>query len=322
MEDTVEISKTGPKWKTNRVIVKPSRDKEIRITTDQRGITSSFVEKVAKAPLTLFDLEQEFHILTLLSGSGFTPYPQMLKKDEQNPGTGRLMIEHVPGMSLEDRLNSNQHLPIATFPNVITSALDGIDAVHLRGIIIGDLNKGTFMIDDKRDSVKLVDFEFAHEQDDLSNPELYQIFRNRLISDDLGMRIAYMDTDFHFDATFAKLSEKHKVAKTFLDYYFSYSEKGPNSQFVEFDLDRLTGDDKILLEERRKTFTTLIEIIVRDNFAYLSSREREQMKHIFFSEAIMDLTLPYVLQDNGIQLDPDLLTRIKKTLSPTLSERL
>ncbi|MEM9067567.1 MAG: protein kinase [Myxococcota bacterium] len=90
-------------------------------------------------------------------------HPNVIHVFEFNPDGPFLVMEHMAGGTLADRLDEGM-LPLATVEHVALSTLRGLEAVHRRGVIHRDLKPANIFFGDTGD-VKIGDFGVAHLQD-------------------------------------------------------------------------------------------------------------------------------------------------------------
>ncbi|MCB9625678.1 MAG: serine/threonine protein kinase, partial [Sandaracinus sp.] len=92
-------------------------------------------------------------------------HPNVVAVFEFNPDGPFLVMEHMGGGTLEDRLErSERPLPLAVVRHVTFSILRGLEAVHRRGVIHRDLKPANVFFGNAGD-VKIGDFGVAHLQD-------------------------------------------------------------------------------------------------------------------------------------------------------------
>jgi serine/threonine-protein kinase len=92
-------------------------------------------------------------------------HPNVVAVYEFNPDGPFLVMEHMAGGTLEDRLErSDKPLPLSVVRHVVFSVLRGLEAVHRRGVIHRDLKPANVFFGSTGD-VKIGDFGVAHLQD-------------------------------------------------------------------------------------------------------------------------------------------------------------
>ncbi len=92
-------------------------------------------------------------------------HPNVVAVYEFNPDGPFLVMEHMAGGTLEDRLErAGRPLPLSVVRHIIFSILRGLEAVHRRGVVHRDLKPANVFFGDTGD-VKLGDFGVAHLQD-------------------------------------------------------------------------------------------------------------------------------------------------------------
>lgn len=95
-------------------------------------------------------------------------HPNVVRVFEFNPDGPFLVMEHMAGGTLEDRLadaeRATSRLPLAVTRHVVRSVLDGLEAVHRRGVIHRDVKPANVFFG-AAGGVKLGDFGVAHLAD-------------------------------------------------------------------------------------------------------------------------------------------------------------
>ena len=95
-------------------------------------------------------------------------HPNVVSVYEFNPDGPFLVMEYMPGGTLDDRLASalaeGRRLPLAVVRHVCDAILRGLEAVHRRGVIHRDLKPANVFFGATGD-VKIGDFGVAHLQD-------------------------------------------------------------------------------------------------------------------------------------------------------------
>ena len=92
-------------------------------------------------------------------------HPNVIRVFEFNPDGPFLVMEHMAGGTLEDRLVEGERaLPLPVVKHVLLSVLAGLEAVHRRGVIHRDLKPANVFFGAAGD-VKLGDFGVAHLAD-------------------------------------------------------------------------------------------------------------------------------------------------------------
>src|SRR5688500_16952077 len=88
-------------------------------------------------------------------------------------GTPFIVMEHVEGISLKQRIERSGALPLADAVRIGTDIAKGLDFTHSRGIIHADLKPSNILLD-LEDKPKICDFGIARTpQEDAETPELY-----------------------------------------------------------------------------------------------------------------------------------------------------
>lgn len=83
----------------------------------------------------------------------------------QDPDPPVLVLEYVPGGSLEDRLEAAGSLPVDDAVAAIEDVLSGLSAIHAEGIVHRDLKPANLLVDDGG-TVKITDLGIAHPPDE------------------------------------------------------------------------------------------------------------------------------------------------------------
>jgi serine/threonine-protein kinase len=96
-------------------------------------------------------------------------HPNVVRVYDFNPDGPFLVMEHMPGGTLEDRLQRDDTrgalvLPLSVIRHVLVSVLAGLEAVHRRGVVHRDLKPANVFFGATGD-VKIGDFGVAHLAD-------------------------------------------------------------------------------------------------------------------------------------------------------------
>jgi hypothetical protein len=87
---------------------------------------------------------------------------------EEADGVPYLVMEHIGGESLQDRLEREGPLPLRTVLRIGVQAAEGLAAAHGRGLVHRDVKPANILLEDGVERVKLTDFGLARAVDDAS----------------------------------------------------------------------------------------------------------------------------------------------------------
>jgi hypothetical protein len=90
--------------------------------------------------------------------------------DEIN-GLPYLVMQYVPGVSLQDRLDQDGSLPVADVLRIGAQVAAGLAAAHAKGLVHRDIKPGNILLENDSERVKLTDFGLARTVDDASQTQ-------------------------------------------------------------------------------------------------------------------------------------------------------
>ena len=79
----------------------------------------------------------------------------------QESGTYYMVLEFATGVSLKEVIKTKGKIPVNTILQIFTQLLEGIGYAHMQGVVHRDLKPSNIMIDESRNSVKVLDFGIA-----------------------------------------------------------------------------------------------------------------------------------------------------------------
>ena len=91
-------------------------------------------------------------------------HPNVVRVYDFNPDGPFLVMEYMPGGTLEDRIQGAPPVPLPVIRHVLMSVLAGLEAVHRRGVVHRDLKPANVFFGATGD-VKIGDFGVAHLAD-------------------------------------------------------------------------------------------------------------------------------------------------------------
>lgn len=126
---------------------------------------AKYVRDTEKNPFNIWNLENEHTLLTILQATGVVPRVGDMKyyPDMKRPTQARLLIEAVPGTSLEQRSYAEAKAAGIDPNDVIIATARSLQAIHDKRVLLVDVNPGAFIIDRNDDGLqaKVVDFELG-----------------------------------------------------------------------------------------------------------------------------------------------------------------
>ena len=187
MAETQDIplyDKAPPSTQIVRTEAAGVRGKENRLRPgDQEGEFTALFSKKVKKPEpgsrnkrdNIGGIEREYQMLQVLRDSGVTPEPLALHVNNDRT-EAQLLMKGVKGESI-DHMSGDSPEVQARFGEMMISALAALDAVHQKGILIRDVNKGTFIVDGLTEhaealTTSVVDFELAVREGELADPKI------------------------------------------------------------------------------------------------------------------------------------------------------
>ena len=86
----------------------------------------------------------------------------------QTGGLPYIVMEHVPGISLQERIDRDGPMSAEEIARIGCQIADGLEAAHACGLVHRDIKPGNILLLQGEDRVKIVDFGLARESQDTS----------------------------------------------------------------------------------------------------------------------------------------------------------
>lgn len=315
--------------KTNAETDYRKRVKKI-ITNEATG--ESFFHKAVTTefePDSVTNLIREFSFLEKLTDSGVTPKPYILKVSPDR-SQGVIAMEALPGKSLRERQIKSKRINSHLFDSLLTKTFLTLEIIHQNGIFIGDITPESFIIDlnKKRgiESVKIVDFEHAIEDTELE--KVSDRIKGNYVQSDIGLYRQLLLHNAQFESTEYILTEQYTSALTLLRYMLG------SSYGWAVDTDSFSDNDALLFQQQtqellpfatQKAETAIMQRYLRfgeDCAREIARQEalgqvKEDMK-IY----MINITLPYLLEQKGIRIKENHIRYLQRTLNPDLQKRI
>ena len=319
-----------------REVIQRARGKEnVRYTSpDGKEFFTKYVNQQEGKRDNIEGLINEKHILDLLADSGVTPKNSELKI-YPNKKRARLVIEQVPGVSL-DHLDENQS---AKFLNegaekTIYSTADALYKIHQKGVLLVDINEGTFLLDKHDDKIetRLVDFELAVYLNN-SKPEDREAAFWWYSGKDIGLRLnKQLD---HQNPDVLKKSEVNLWARTLAGRMIGFSDMSasvdlPPEKQAEFDAMKsriIPILEKQIKERAKKDYEYEFQIPKEDRFYELPTEDNFIQKELEreiprqTNEELLGILLEEKLKAKGIIVSKEAVNFMSRALSPELQNR-
>lgn len=322
-----------------------TRGKENVLINDSAEIFPSLFSKTVtdfegKKVADVKALANEFRVLQKLQGTGITPEPIAFNLGKDGKKANLLMTK-VNGEGLEWGLHGSEK-NIGDFSSVIAATARATETIHQRGILIGDVNNGTFLIEPDSDGRSLksnvVDFEFARDSGDLNSKETSASMLEMYIHyGDTGLNVASFDKAFKLDFNTAKKAELFAAAKAVVVHYLG-------SDFTwAVDQSKLSEEDRQAYEKQLSQIEPSLETISKSDIAkdyenikkdaarqnkspdttYDNYEKNELPKTLQYNinASMINITLPYLLEEKGIDAHSAAIGYLKEVLSPIIADR-
>jgi len=343
----IKIVDQAPKYKTTKVENWASkfRGKENQVIEDEKELFPSLFSKSATRVENhkrdnIAGLAREFYFLEKLNGNGITPEPIIFKLSPDGQ-KAHLLMTKIPGESLE-KTEKDTDISKLRFDEVVSAAIKCLDFVHSKDILIVDINEGTFVVDGLQETGKpitihLVDFELAKDQAELASQEIRDQLTRWYSSRDIGVAIATTTGTFELTPENASKIELYLAAKVIAEHYL-----GPDYTWKP-NISALSGQDQAAYNKQLELIRPQLETRVRNEVAvdyerFQEIRKRdpsikdvikeqwfayEYPKQLQFrtNAAMVNITLPYQLEEKGIDASPETIAYITSILNPVVEQR-
>jgi serine/threonine protein kinase len=171
-----------PKW-NHLSIIKEVREfgtkRSVKLLVGQNNNTKAIKKEVyqgKKATKNLLNkLVREYYFLENLVDTGLTPYPKSLSLG-MGGKSGILLMDYITGEAIVNHPEPPTIRQKLLFDLLIFCILKAIQTIHDRGIIMGDINQETFLMegfwDDKTElKIRIIDLGFAARPSELNMPD-------------------------------------------------------------------------------------------------------------------------------------------------------
>ncbi len=278
-------------------------------------------------------LKHEKKILDKLASTGVVPITGELKI-YPNGNKARLIMELVTGNSLDSEILREEGGYGKQHPqDVILSTAQAHNRILEMGIVVVDVNEGTYMLQQDQNglSTKIVDFELSCELSNPAGDELQKAL-DWYRAKDFGLRISGVESISAENADVLKQSDVHLWAKTIAEWLLgpSYSWQDVTiSPEKQSQYQAAVGQVKPVVdgEITRRAKEDFQKMIARGGQewkgceqAYIEY-EIEHTSPYKLREVLIGLTFEEMIKAKGIQLPQATIDFISKALSYDIRER-
>jgi hypothetical protein len=308
---------------------KVRRNRDKKILTNRTTGESLFVKHVTKQIdfNAVTNLSREYSFLLDLENSGVTPKPLQLEISPD--GTeGAIGMEVLVGKSIATNKSRLRRASNNARNTLIRETLNSLQVVHGNNICIGDISAGSFIMsrdNHRRLNVKIVDFEYAFDRNEIVSG-ISDVIQRNCSRHDIGFYIKSIDSNINMSFEDIASSERYETSMILLDVLlgesFSWEAKDliAEEESKEFENQynallpyvRQRTEAKIVRRYAYKGIDRAREIAQQDG----RTLTREEMKAV-----MIYFSLPYLLHQRGIELDPLLVRKLQKNLNPDMSKR-
>ena len=335
-DEPVVFTKDAPRWQSEEADnwAAKYRGKSNEVVTDARGnyeaTFNKSVRRIDGQRDNVAGLQREFAFLQRLQASGVAPEPLLLKINPDG-SEARLMMKKVNGKSIE-AIDADDEAAKGRFDDIATSVNQAIDIVHKNGILAVDVNEGTFVIDGlgspgKALTTKVVDFELAEDRAAIASPDAQANALGWYKGRDIAIEMASQQPGYILTDEGARASEQYLAAKVVVEKFVGYGGVDVSSLS---SADRERYDNQ--LEKVRPFLAAKMIPDLKQNYAdfgkqYYSTEQEYIDAHLdndiqpYVNEAMLNITLPYLLREKGITARPETVLALQARLSPILTER-
>jgi len=305
-------------------------------------------------------LAKEYIVLERLKNSGVSPEPLAFKLSADR-SKAHLLMTKVPGQSIEkidsdlyekvggeskkdpeEESTPETEALISRFNDVISSAAKSLDIVHSKNVLVVDINAGTYIMDCLVSSnellrVSVVDFEIAKTTPELEELKVKQELTLWYSLKDPAVVLGHQAGKFELTADRAKKIESCIGVKVFLEHFlgadFNWKidpDKLPPEIKMAYDKQmeeigpRLAGRAKV---EVARDYQGIKDSAAKDQTMTISTEE-EFFKYQYplsyqalVNGAMINITLPVLLEQKGIKVDPIVLNYLQQVLNPDIDTR-
>lgn len=283
-----------------------------------RHFYAKYAKNTEENPFNVSNLENEQVLLHILQTSGVVPKIGEIKyyPNAKHPAQARLLLEALPGVSLEDSPYNQDQGRVLNPNDVIRATAKSLQIVHDHDILLVDVNPGSFIIDspDGEMQSKIIDFEFGVYLKQHSS-QRYASAAHFLETNDPGLRFG--DTGLkgsrltEHNKELLQAAEVYAWAMTMVQWLLGSIEQWPDVAVANDVQGRIDQDLNYFFEQ--------IRLAAEIFYARVSDEvDREhRIQNVIEHEAkklSISYTLKARLEQAGISLEPKILQFLEYSL--------
>jgi serine/threonine protein kinase len=278
-------------------------------------------------------MKREKQFLDLLEDTGLTP-KVIDYKEYPNQKKVRLVLEKLPGKSLDKMsIFEKEDLMKNRAEEVILSSATSLEKVHQKGVLVVDVNEGTFLFDVQDETLKtyVLDFELSASTNPAVEKEL-EFAKNWFARKDFALKLD-SSLDLMDPETLTK-SEVYLWAEMLVTSMIGLSEVQKKIELSDetqrkFD-EAATKIEAKLSEDVIATLKNQYFLLIKQNpelvadYGFESDYINENFelkKQAKLQTVLLGISLEEKLKKHGISLSPKILKFLQDSLSIDFSQR-
>lgn len=317
--------------------VQEGRGKENIIYTNVTTGERFFAKYISQQEGTYFNdvegMAQEKLLLDYLAPTGVVPKTGVFRI-YPNQQRARLLLELLEGQSLDDMEFDDEVMSFEQATEIIVSTAQSLQKVHDAGVVVGDVNFGTFLVDTSGEvpTARILDLEIGCHVDDA--PERLTNLANWCARNDMGAELALAERGGEVDDELMYKIEMHRWGQVMAQWLLSDTEDWPDIKLGEPYAAQLAEVDAYLGPTIKRNLEQAYRNLYRKEYEPRKKLgyEIEDEDEFVAIELVKDypkylkLAAPGVyflaLLDNfEFEIPANLREFIAKTLSPRLEDR-
>ncbi|XP_024125468.1 eIF-2-alpha kinase GCN2 [Oryzias melastigma] len=135
--------------------------------------TSQEKAKIENCKKQIHAAENEFNSLLRLSHPNLVHYMALSSTEKEDCLSVHLLVEHVPGISLNQSLGTNAPLPLDKLCHYAAQLLSALDYLHTNSVVHKHLGASSVLLDSEG-SVRLTDYSLSKRFSDICKEDIFE----------------------------------------------------------------------------------------------------------------------------------------------------